>query len=292
MPEENQNKRLWFWWIIAIFLVVAIAAVAISCVSYVRKRQEQQAQVRPEQTAAPVKPKADRRYVYAGNPKPMPAFPYQIHVMTNIGYVVGYCEQRKDPVWVGYRLFKVSNLQAPKRPFQFMVDARTSARVVSTDYSGSGYDRGHMAPNYAIAVCYGPEAQLQTFLMSNIIPQRSKLNRGIWNNLEQMEIRNYAQSLEEIWVLTGGIFESNEHLASGVNVPSACYKIIVDEQNKKPRILAFIIGQNISGTENITNFLTSVDIIEQKTGLDFLSDLQDDIENRAESQTAKKLWSY
>jgi len=76
MPEENQNKRLWFWWIIAIFLVVAIAAVAIGCVSYISQRQEQQAQARPEQVTAPVKPKADRRYVYAGNPKPMPAFPY------------------------------------------------------------------------------------------------------------------------------------------------------------------------------------------------------------------------
>lgn len=290
MPEENQNKRLWVWWIIAIFLVVAIAAVAIGCVSYVRKRQEQQAQARPEQTAAPVKPRIDRRYVYAGQPKPMPSFPYQVHVLTNIGYLVGYCEERKDPVWVGYRLFKVSNMQAPKRPSEFMIDARTSARVVSSDYTGSGYDRGHMAPNYAIAVCYGPEAQLQTFLMSNIIPQRSKLNRGIWNNLEKMEIRNYAQELEEIWVLTGGIFEGNEHLASGVNIPSACYKIIVDEQNGNPRILAFIIGQNINGAEDFTNFLTSVDMIEQKTGLDFLSDLPDEVENRMEAQVAGRLW--
>jgi len=289
MPEENQNKRLWFWWIIAVFLVVSVAAVAIGCASYVRQCKAQQPQAKPE-AVAPVQPKTDRRYVYAGNPKPMPSFPYQIHILTNIGYVVGYCEKRKDPVWVAYRLFKVSSLQAPKRPQQFTVDARTSARVASTDYSGSGFDRGHMAPNYAIAVCYGQEAQLETFLMSNIIPQKPSLNRGIWNNLEKMEIRNYAQQLEEIWVLTGGIFEGKEHLASGVDVPSACYKIIVDEQNDKPRILAFIIGQDVNGTENFTNFLTSVDMIEQRTGLDFLADLPDEIENRLEAQVASRLW--
>ena len=288
MANENQNKHIWVWWIIAIILVVAITALAIGCVSYIRQYERQA--VKPEQVVPPIKPHVDRRYVYAGNPKPMPVFPYQIHVLTNIGYVVGYCEERKDPVWVGYRLFKVSNLQAPKRPDQFMVDVRTRSRVSTADYTGSGYDRGHMAPNYAIAVCYGPEAQLQTFFMSNIIPQRSKLNRGIWNNLEQMEVRKYAQELEEIWVLTGGIFEGNEHLRSGVNVPSACYKIIVDELNGNPRVLAFIIGQNITGNEVFTNFLTSVDKIEQKTGFDFLSDLPDDIEKRVEAQVPERLW--
>jgi len=288
MVNENQNNRIWVWWVIAILLVVCVAALAIGCVSYIRQSQERQA-AKPEQTM-PIKPHVDRRYVYAGNPRPMPSFPYQTHVLTNIGYVVGYSETRKDPVWVGYRLFKVSNLQAPKRPDQFIMDARTRSRVSSGDYTGSGYDRGHMAPNYAIAVCYGKDAQLQTFLMSNIIPQRSKLNRGIWNNLEQMEIRKYAQELEEIWVLTGGIFEGNEHLASGVNVPSACYKIIVDELNGNPRILAFIIGQNINGTESFNNFLTSVDKIELKTGLDFLSNLPDDLEDKIEAQVVDRLW--
>jgi len=42
--------------------------------------------------------------------------------------------------------------------------------VTSHDYTGSGYNRGHCAPNYAIAVCYGAQAQLETFLMSNILP--------------------------------------------------------------------------------------------------------------------------
>ncbi len=290
MPEENQNKRIWIWWIIAIILVVCVAVIAILCVSYWNQWKEREVKAPQEQAAPPTKPQVDRRYVYAGNPRPMPSFQGQIQVLTNIGYLVGYSEERKDPVWVGYRLFKISSLQAPKRPRQFMVDARTAARVTSTDYTGSGFDRGHMSPNYAIAICYGRSAQLETFLMSNITPQKQKLNRGIWNNFERIAIRNYAQNLEEIWVLTGGIFESNEHLASGVKVPSSCFKILVDEQNGKPRVLAFIIGQNITGTESITNFLTSVDLIEQKTGLDFLGELPDDVEDELEAGVAGRVW--
>jgi endonuclease G, mitochondrial len=290
MQNENQKKFLWLWWIVAIFLVVAITAIAIQCVSYFRARQERPTSVPQEQTAPSTKPHADRLYVYAGNPCLMPSFQGQINIMTNIGYVVGYCEQRKAPVWVGYRLFKVSNLQAPKRPEQFTVDARTSARVASTDYTGSGYDRGHMAPNYAIAICYGQAAQLETFLMSNIIPQNPRLNRGIWKNLEQLEIRNYAQNLEEIWILTGGIFEGTNRLASGVAIPSSCYKILVDEEKGKPRVLAFIMGQNVNGAEDFGNYLTSVDMIEQRAGLDFLADLPDDVENRLEAEVAGRVW--
>ena len=276
---------------VAIFLTVTLAALAIGCASYLRQNQARQAQIASEETVPAIaKSNVDRRYVYAGNPCPMPAFPCQIHVLTNIGYIVGYCDERKDPVWVGYRLFRVSSLQAPERPSKFMIDERTFARVSPADYTGFGYDRGHMAPNYAIAVCYGQEAQLQTFLMSNIIPQRSKLNRGVWNNLEQMEVRNYAQKLDEVWVLTGGIFNSTNLLSSGVNVPSSCYKILVDEVNGKPRILAFVIEQDVNGTEELATFLTSVDMIEQKTGLDFLTELPDDIENRVEAEKAERLW--
>ncbi len=56
------------------------------------------------------------------------------------------------------------------------MDTLTIAKVTHNDYTHSGYDRGHMAPNYAIATRYGQEAQKETFLMSNIVPQLGNLN--------------------------------------------------------------------------------------------------------------------
>lgn len=287
--QAQKPANIWILRGIAVILAAVCSGVFFGCATY-QKDKAKRALPPAEKPVCIKKPLPDRRYVYAGNPKPMPSFPCQIHVLTNIGYAVGYCEERKDPAWVAYRLFKVNSLQAPERPSKFITDIRTQAKVSPAGYTGSGYDRGHMAPNYAIAVCYGQQAQLETFLMSNIIPQKPKLNRGIWKNLEQIEIRKYAQEMGEIWVLTGGIFEGNDSLKSGVCIPSKCYKILVDEVDGKPRILAFIIEQNVNGSEDLDYFLTSVDAIEQKTGLDFLAELPDDVENTLESQTAEWLW--
>ncbi len=214
-----------------------------------------------------------------------------IHVLTNEGYVVGYCEARKDPVWVCYRLSEVASFKAPPRPKQFVVDARTRAKVASTNYTNSGYDRGHMAPNYGVALCYGAHAQQETFLMSNIIPQSPNLNRRVWEQLEQAEIKTYAQRFKQLWAVDGPIFRgSPKKLGGGVSVPDACFKILAVEENKQPRILAFIMPQTVNGDEVPQQFLTSVAEIEKETGLNFFSELPKDVEQRVEAQTADRVW--
>jgi endonuclease G len=231
------------------------------------------------------------KYCYAGNPKPLSSFTDQITIMTNLGYVVGYSESKEDPVWVCYRLIKVTSFQASPRPQGFQTDIRTRAKVNQRDYTGSGYDRGHMAPNYAIALCYGSQAQLETFLMSNIIPQAPNLNRRVWEHLEEQEIKDYAQRFKQLWVIVGPVFKGSlEKLKSGVEIPDACYKILVEDGDGRPRMLAFIMPQSVTGNEMPEQFLTSVDEVERETGLDFFSELPDDIENKIEAETAKRMW--
>lgn len=224
------------------------------------------------------------KYCYAGQPRATPAFTGTILVLTNTGYVVGYSERLKDPVWVCYRLFRVDSLQAPPRPEKFAVDSRTTARASSGDYTGSGYDRGHMAPNFGIAVCYGRDAQIETFLMSNIIPQRPKLNRQVWENLESTEIRDYTRRYNTIWVTTGPVFSSSpKRLKSGIAVPEKCYKIIARENSGRPEITAFLIPQDVTGQENPGQFAASVREIEKTTGLDFFCELPADLQDKLES---------
>lgn len=210
--------------------------------------------------------------------------------LPNIGYTVGYSDSRMDPLWVSYRLGTVSDPISHPRP-RFKVDPRTVARVSSSDYSGSGYDRGHMAPNASIDYCYGEAAQRETFYMSNICPQTPTLNRGIWETLEENE-REWANAFNEVWVFTGPIFDGTvERLASGVEIPDAFYKIIVRGTADAPSVLTFVIPHSVGAGSSPEAYLTSVDTVESRTGLDFFSGLAESVETTMEAQVATVLWS-
>jgi len=147
-----------------------------------------------------------------------------------------------------------------------------------------------MAPNYGIAVCYGASAQQETFLMSNVIPQSPHLNREIWERLEQQEIREYATRYRQIWVIAGPIFRSHNHLKGGEDIPDACFKIIVREEDGRPTVLAFIMPQTVSGSESAQQYLTSIDEVERETGLDFFSAMPEDLQHQFETKPATGMW--
>ena len=99
------------------------------------------------------------------------------------------------------------------------------------------------------------------------------------------------QHFDEVWIITGPIFDENiEKLESGVEIPDSFYKIIIDEKENGPRILAFIIPQEVESSESLDKFLTNVDEIEQLTKLDFMSELEDDLEDKIEAEKAEGVW--
>lgn len=227
-------------------------------------------------------------HAYFGFPVDV-GYPGDLLVLENEGYVVGYCEERNNPAWVAYRVFDVPKTISRDRPSGFRIDERTQSRVSHDDYTHSGYDRGHMAPNYAIATRYGVEAQEETFLMSNIVPQSPGLNRGIWRELESL-VADWSQQYEEVWVVTGPIYDQTaEYLDSGVEVPDAFYKVLMDvTERNRIQTLAFVLPQ--SGGDSLRDFLVSVDKVESWTGLDFFPELPDDAEVVIEAQVPTRLW--
>ena len=211
-------------------------------------------------------------------------------ILTNKGFIVGYDETRKAPAWVAYRLFNVKPNPAIKRRTRFNTDLRTRARVAESEYRGSDYARGHMAPAYAITVCYGNDGQKDSFLMSNIVPQDDRLNSGPWRTLEMKIIQEYVPACKDIWVITGPVFNKKvERLKTGPEIPDAFFKILIDDQDGTTRVLAFLMSQNARSSD-LTQYLTSIDKIEQVTGLDFLSKLPDKQENQLESTVPSTLW--
>jgi hypothetical protein len=109
------------------------------------------------------------------------------------------------------RFFAVSNPSSTARPEGFSPDPRIEPEYqVNTHYwTATGYDRGHMAPNWGVSICYGRDAQVQTFLLTNVIPQSPALNRGLWETLEKIISNDYAERFGQVWVICGPIFGSN-----------------------------------------------------------------------------------
>jgi endonuclease G len=239
----------------------------------------------------------DRTHLYAGVPQVTIGESAQVsRVLTNTGYVVGYDDQAGIPRWAAYRLVDLTPLpDAPERPDRFDVDRRTVARISSDDYTGSGYDRGHLAPNYGIATRYGAEAQRETFLMSNIIPQRHSLNAGLWKSLEMEIATAYPARFGEVWVLCGPAITAAPERLPGRNrvrpaIPHACWMIIVDESDGRVRTMAFLFPSDPAKDTKLEDFLVTIDEIETWTGLDFLADLPDEAETALEAKRASRVW--
>lgn len=205
------------------------------------------------------------------------------------GFSVGYCEKMISPAWVTYCLSPNPNLYNFSRP-SFRVDR--SVKSPPTDaFFKTGYDRGHLAPNYAIMTRFGRTAQLDSFLMTNILPMNASINRGIWAGLESLIAREYANTLERVWVTTGPIYDNEiKKFESGVEIPDFLYKVVIDELEGKPRALSFIVPNARTEGLRYENCLASVDQIEQQTGLDFFHALEDKLEEILESKKPQGLW--
>lgn len=229
----------------------------------------------------------DQRYFFAGAPE---VSRQKIKILANTGYVVGYSDALGNPLWAAYRVQDSSVTETPPRPDEFVVDTRTVARITPAVYTNSGYDRGHLAPNHAIALHHGKQAQEETFLMSNIIPQKHGLNAGLWKSLEQKIAGNYPGRFGEVWVIAGPVFgENHDWLQRRVAVPEACFMVLVDESEGRVRATAFIFPQ-VPTSDRLDDYLVTIDEIEQRTGLDFFAKLPDDAENALEASRASRVW--
>jgi endonuclease G len=236
--------------------------------------------------------------LYQGVPKSLNAenIDTWFRIFRNHGFILGYSDLRGNPLWVEYALTPVEE-SAPslKRPGRFETDWRSINRISHDSYQQSGYDRGHMAPNYAMSRLYSKQGQADSFLMTNITPQKPKLNQRVWQRLEEVEINYFAKTFGKVWVITGPVFSGTaERLASAwtVEIPDAFYKIYITEAtpNTKPIALGFLIPQTVKGKEPLSQFVTSIDNIEAQTGLDFFSELNDSIEVSLEATKQPLPW--
>jgi endonuclease G len=207
------------------------------------------------------------------------------------GYSLSYSEVHEQAEWVAYEL-KKAHLENTnyKRPY-FEIDHSVKTKAAHwRNYKNSGYDRGHLCP--AGDKKYSQAAHDETFLTSNISPQRHDFNSGVWNRLEQ-KTRYWAGKYDGVFVISGGVLsEGLETIGDEkVAVPNMFYKILIDANNKPIKALGFLLPHEDSD-EPLWKFVTSIDTIEVLTGIDFFPELNDAIENKIEASSDYKNWSF
>lgn len=144
------------------------------------------------------------------------------------GFAVMYSGVSRTPLWSAEYLDRTRLQQAKQidREDSFHEESRLpkSMRASLSDYSGSGYDRGHLAPNANMA---NRSQQYDSFSLANIAPQSPRNNRYIWRNIESAT-RYLTQQYGEVYSITGVAFtgKTTKQLADRVLVPSHFFKAV------------------------------------------------------------------
>ncbi len=211
------------------------------------------------------------------------------YLMIKPYYALSYNELKGIPNWVSWRLTKLDLGSAPRKQL-FDPDPtlpKNFYHVTHRNYSGSGFDRGHLCPHSDRAA--NEEMSFSTFIMTNIIPQAPNVNQKAWANLE-----DYCRSLvrrdrDRLYIITGpagqggiGSAGPKTTLAAGkVTVPAECWKIIVivpeaqseDDLAKitiNTRVIAVRMpNDNDAVSSDWAKYRTTPANIEQRTGFKF-----------------------
>ena len=171
------------------------------------------------------------------------------------GSVISYNNRRGTANWVSWKTTRADVGKTLPRP-NFRPDPRLPGwynRIGQYDYSGSGYDRGHLVPS---ADRFGdPRLNQETFLMTNIVPQTGALNQYPWNKLENYA-RSQARGRFDVYQIAG-VYGDAGRLKGKITVPTNCWKVVMivprgasaDDLNERIRIIA-VDMPNIEGIED------------------------------------------
>lgn len=208
-------------------------------------------------------------------------------------YTVRFNEKYEQAYWVSYKLHPDS-LKQSKRTIQedFRADprVRTGSAVVS-DYAGSGFIKGQLAPVEDFA--YDDFAISQSFYMSNVSPQLAEFNRGPWRRIEE-KVREWTKEHGELFVVTGPLFGEDmmEIGANQVAVPKSFYKIVLDMNRPDIKAIAFLVSNAPAEGVALERFTVKIDQLEALTGLDFFPALPDQLEEYLESEVRSNAWKF
>lgn len=216
-------------------------------------------------------------------------------------FALSYNSTKGIPNWVAWHL-NSSWMAGADRQDNFSSDPLLPPsfyQTKSSNYTNSGFDRGHLCPSADRTE--SDEANSNTFLMSNIIPQAPNLNRIVWKDFEEY-CRDLIPRGYEVYIVSGPLGEggmgshdsiTNTLANKKISVPAYCWKvalIIKDGDSDLIRIdsntiILSTLMPNVNGlNRNWLEYITNVSSIEKLTGFDFFAKVPQEVQKYIESK--------
>ncbi len=220
------------------------------------------------------------------------------YLLTKAQYSVSYNRSRATANWVAWRLDSTW-IGSTSRQDDFRPDPSLPNgwyQVLDTDYSGSGFDRGHMCPSGDRTRSVPDNSA--TFLMTNIVPQLANNNQGPWADFENY-CRTIANQGNELYIFSGVAGNVGTIAQGRIVVPQVTWKVVLvlpngnndlDRVGKGTRTIGIIVPNQSPVNINAPwrTFRVKVDAVENLTGYDFFSNVpknrQELIERRIDIQ--------
>jgi len=204
-------------------------------------------------------------------------------------FCTSYNRDRGTPNWVGWELDATWSGPGVRQD-NFIPDPLVPAQwyhVTTTDYTNTGFDRGHMCPSEDRTRTQADNDSV--FFMTNMIPQSNTLNSGQWSQLEGY-CRTLSQAGDKLYIYSGTYGEGGTgiygYLTSfpnnKVTVPAKVWKVIMvlppgtDDLSRvttSTRCIAVIMNNDLGPFSSWQSYRVSVDSVEALTGLDFFSNV-------------------
>jgi DNA/RNA endonuclease G (NUC1) len=245
------------------FLFLALSAIAVPSGSWARVGVDYQMQL--------------------GNPSAATADAtnHEHYLIQRVRYALDYNDTTHQANWVSWS-YTTADTGSTKRQDSFRADASLPIgflQIGSASFD-TGYDRGHMCPSGDRTASVDDNDE--TFLMSNMIPQASRNNQGLWATFEGY-CRGLASGGSEILITCGPGNFGTASISNGMKLPGSVWKVVVvspsgtalapDKVTTACRVIAINTPNAASVSTSWTDYITTVEEIEAETGFQFFSSL-------------------
>lgn len=237
-----------------------------------------------------------------------------------LNYALEWDNTKRHANWVAFTFDTTTSADNVKRTDALSVDPKLPAemQVQESDHKNDGFDKGHLCASEDRV--YLKEANEQTFYYSNMSPQLNDFNGGFWGKLEA-RVQTWGRSTadgvyDKVYVTKGGTLnkllknfngttvdggtpttDANGFTIHGLACPEYYFMAVLSQKDDVFHAIAFLVPHKEGMTKNpssdeLKEYVVSVDKLEEETGIDFFCNLPDVLENEVEAACNLNDWAW